>query len=181
MNKKYILILCGLVMLLITGCGNNELDNNSSSSNNNKSSNNNLVCKGKTSLLVCKGKTSLMEDISAVEQQHSSSEVEYYLEYLPMNEYIENGVYTFVYNNAELQSVKGKENWKLPYSSQEIDKEIQNMKEQSDIKIYRDGSNTIIMEYTLDEQKNEIFFNALRNQKNLKDWLENYTNLTCSK
>ncbi len=183
MQKKILsILLVGILVVGLTGCGNNiinktntkDFDTGLNNNENNNDNNNNLTCSGKTSLMtdIFYGTTTSNgdhsnndEDISIVAVEHS-------------NEYIENGEYIFVYNNDVLTSIIGKEVFKESFSTKITDEQMKEANEKENYRVYKDRNNKIIIEYTLD--KNDDLFKALRNENNLKEWLEENTNLTCN-
>lgn len=178
MKKKILnLIIYGVLLVCITGCANNKLDDNKTNNNqnsHNESLNNNLVCSGKISLLQDFYIQKKGLDSGGIDENPENWKIGFDTS----NENIETSEYTFIYNNDKLQSIKCKEIYKASVSESATDKDIQEMNEKSNIKAYKDKNNRINMEYTLDE--NDDIVRALNIQDNLKEKLEEHANLTCS-
>lgn len=180
MKKKiFSLVICVVLLVCISGCGNNKLDNSNDNSNN---SFNNNSTDNSNNKLVCMGKISFMQDIYIQKKGLDSGGIDenpenWKIGFVTTNENIESGKYTFVYNNNKLQSIKVKEVYKASLSNDVTDQEMQEMQEETNMKVYKDKNNRINFEYTLDE--NDDIFKALNVRDNLKENLEEHANLTC--
>ncbi len=168
MKRKILgLLMVGALTLGLTGCGDNIISKTSTKESNKELNNNdnNLTCSGKTSLMIDIVYSNSDEGIRIAAIERS-------------NEYIENGKYTFVYNNDGLTNITGKEIFKKSFSTEITDEQMKEANEEEAFKAYKDSNNKVVIEYTLD--KNDDLVKALKNKNNLKEWLEENTNLTCN-
>lgn len=171
MKEKILsILLVGILIVGLTGCGDKNTSNKNSNSelNSNENTNaNNLTCSGKTSFVF----DVLLGKVDGSDEYTNIGFTEY------SKGYLENGEYTFVYDDETLTSVIGKEIFNESFNAGITDEQIKEANEEGSVRIYRDSNNRMVFEYTLD--KDDDMIKLLGDKNNLKEWLENNSNLTC--
>lgn len=184
MKKICSLVLFSALIIGMTGCGSsNSMNNNSGEGNNSHSDNEQkLDIINKNTLSCSSDSTSVMTDIYIT--GHSYSEDQEDFEDLSIsfgigNEDLENGEYSFIYNDDGLISIEGKEVYKKSFSNQVTDEMIDELNKQEQIKAYKKNGKLFI-EYTLkeDDKLVKVLCAHYKTKKELKKFLEEGT-FTC--
>lgn len=187
MKKLFSLILCGILVLGITGCGNNEtaIDKNNDNSNNNVQENGNTdkenIKEEKKEALSCSGDYLFTLGFMVGKGQTSdgTQNISYAFD---ATDDMGKGEYEFEFDDDKLVSMSSVETLSLSYSNQISDSQLNSPDNQIDgCEMYRNSDKRVVIKCNYNESSDYVL--ALNTNANtpdkLKTILEEKTVLSC--